>query len=28
LPSKVAENTMRFRNKMKALGFNISVNSF
>ncbi len=27
LPSKVAENTMRFRNKMKALGFNISVMS-
>lgn len=28
LPSKVAENTMRFRNKMKALGFTISVISY
>ena len=26
LPSKVAENTARFRTKMKALGFTISVN--
>ena len=25
LPKKVAENTMRFRNKMNSLGFTISV---